>query len=120
MHGVRAADRLLARLGESEEADLALAHELGHGAHHVLDGHGGIDAVLIEEVDVVGGEAAQRALDGRADVRRAAVQPGDRAVLDLEAELGRDDDAVAPAASARGPAAPRSCTDRTPPPCRRR
>src|SRR5207237_6762634 len=30
VHGMRAADRLLAGLGEAEEADLALAHELGH------------------------------------------------------------------------------------------
>ena len=80
MHGVRAADRLLAGLGEAEEADLALAHEVGHRAHDVLDRHGGVDAVLVEEVDAVGGEPAERALDGLADVLRPAVHARDAAV----------------------------------------
>jgi len=53
--------------------------------------------VLVEEVDAVGGEAAQRALDGLADVLRPAVQASDGAVLDLEPELGGDDGPVAPA-----------------------
>ena len=74
VHGVRAADRLLAGLGEAEEADLALAHEVGHRADDVLDRHGGVHAVLVEEIDAVGREAAQRALDHLADVLRPAVQ----------------------------------------------
>ena len=51
--------------------------------------------MLVEKVDTVGGEPAERALDRLADVLRPAVQARDRAVLDLEAELGRDDDAIA-------------------------
>ena len=70
--------------------------ERGHRADHVLDRHRGVDAVLVEQVDVVGPEPAQRALDGLADVLRAAVHAVDRALrVELEAELGRDDDAVA-------------------------
>ena len=98
VHGVGAADRILASLGEAEEADLPLAHELGHRADDVLDRHSRVHAVLIEQVDPVGGEAAERALDGFADVCRAAVQPRDPAVrVELEAELGGDDDPVASA-----------------------
>ena len=80
MHGVRAADRLLARLGQAEEAHLALAHELGHRADDVLDRHRGIDAVLVEQVDVVGAQPAQRAFDRLADVLGPAVDAVDRAV----------------------------------------
>ena len=40
--------------GEAEEANLALAHELRHRADDVLDRHRGIDAMLIEQIDVVG------------------------------------------------------------------
>ena len=78
VHGVGAADRSLAGLGEAEEAHLALANEVGHRAHDVLDRHGGIDAVLVEQVDVVGAEAAQRALDRLADVLRPAVDADHR------------------------------------------
>ena len=54
MDGVRAADRLLAGLRESEKAHLPGAHQLGHRADDVLDRHGRIDAMLVEQVDVVG------------------------------------------------------------------
>src|SRR5262245_15725750 len=37
MHGLGAPDRALAGLGEAEEADLARAHQVGHGAGDVLD-----------------------------------------------------------------------------------
>jgi hypothetical protein len=46
VHGVRAADRLLAGLGEPEVADLPLAHERRHGADDVLDRHVPVHAML--------------------------------------------------------------------------
>ena len=95
MHGVGAADRLLARLGEAEEAHLPFAHELGHRADDILDRYGGVHAVLVQEVDVVRVEPAERALDSLADVRGPAVHPRNGAVLDLEAELGCDDEPFA-------------------------
>ena len=55
----------------------------------------GIDAVLIEEIDRVGLEPLQRRLGDLADVRGPAVQTRLLAVLELEAELGRDDDLIA-------------------------
>ncbi len=59
MRGVRTANRLLARLGKSEEANLPLAHEIRHRADDVLDRHRGIDPVLIKQIDVVGLQSAQ-------------------------------------------------------------
>ena len=62
VHGVRAADRLGAGLGEADVADLALLHQFGHRADGLLDRRVGVDAVLVVEVDVVDAQALQRAL----------------------------------------------------------
>src|SRR4051812_6141908 len=53
MHRVRPTNRLLTRLGETEEAHFPVAHEVRHRAHDFLDWDGGIDAMLVEEIDVV-------------------------------------------------------------------
>ncbi len=58
VHGVGAADRPLARLGQAEEADLPFAHQLRHRADDILDRHRGIDAVLVQQIDVVRPEPA--------------------------------------------------------------
>ena len=51
--------------------------------------------MLVEQVDAIGREAAERALDDLADVLRPAVDADVRAVrIELEAELRGDDDAV--------------------------
>jgi hypothetical protein len=92
VNGMRPADRVRARLGESKVPDLALLDEIPDRARHVFDRHGGVDPVLVVEIDAVGTEALERALDGRLDVLRSAVQaPG----FQVEAELGRDSDLVA-------------------------
>jgi hypothetical protein len=56
-----------------------------------------VDAMLIEEVDVVGLEPAQRAFDHFANALRPAVPLGADllAALDAKAEFGRDHDLVA-------------------------
>jgi hypothetical protein len=46
--------------------------------------------VLVEQVDAVGPEPAQRVLDGGPDVFGAAVQAGGRVAVVGEAELGGD------------------------------
>jgi hypothetical protein len=52
--------------------------------------------VLVEQVDGVGAEPPQRAVDRAADVVGLAGQPGLAAlVVEREAELGGDDDLVA-------------------------
>ena len=67
-----------------------------HGAGDVLDGDVGVDAVLVEQVDGVGPQATQRAVDGGADVVRSARHAGLLAVLvEGEPELGGDHDLVA-------------------------
>ncbi len=58
--------------------------------------------VLGVEVNAVRAETAERALDRQAYVLQPAVHAGDAAVLDLEAELGREDDAVALALESAG------------------
>ena len=67
-----------------------------------FDRHGGVDAMLVHQVDVVGGEASERALDGLVNMLRPAVHSCDGAVLELEPELGRDDDTVALAVECAG------------------
>ena len=70
--GVGAADRLGRGLGEPDVADLALLDELAEGADRLLDRRLGVDAVLVVEVDVVGPEPLQRALDRDAEVLRVS------------------------------------------------
>jgi hypothetical protein len=53
--------------------DLALLNEVPDGACNVLDRYGGIDAVLIEQVDAVGPEALQRSIGDLPDMLRPAV-----------------------------------------------
>ena len=65
--------------------------QLLHRSRHVFDGHVGVDAVLIEQVDGVDLEPLERCLGDLLDVLRPAVQaqPAGRPVgLELEAELG--------------------------------
>ena len=71
LHGVGAADRVDAGLGHPEVVDLAGLDELLDGAGDVLDGDVRVDAVLVEQVDGVGAQAPQGAVDGGADVVRA-------------------------------------------------
>ena len=59
MHGVSAADRGGAGLGQPDVADLALGDELRQGADGVLDGGLRIDAVLVVQIDVVGAQPLQ-------------------------------------------------------------
>ena len=97
MHRVRLADVGDARLGQPEEPHLALVDQLGDRAGDVFHRHRGIDAVLVDEVDVIRAEAAQRALHRGTDRFGAAVplDPDLLAALVAEAEFGGDDQSVA-------------------------
>ena len=59
MHAVRPADRFLADFGQPEEAHLAFPHQLRHRADDVLNWHGRVETMLVEEVDVVGVQPAE-------------------------------------------------------------
>jgi hypothetical protein len=96
LHGVGAADRARARLGKAEVSDLAFSDQVPDGPRHVLDRHGRVDAVLVEQVDPVGAEALERSFGDLPDVRGTAVETGLRAVrVDPESELGGDRHLVA-------------------------
>ena len=63
LHGVGAADRLDAGLGQAEMLDLAFRDQLLDRAGHVLDRHVRVDPVLVEQVDRLDAEPLQRAVD---------------------------------------------------------
>ncbi len=67
MLAMSAADIGDASLRQAEIKNLALAHEVADRSCDLLDRDVRIDPMLVEEVDPVGPEAAQRALDRRAD-----------------------------------------------------
>ena len=98
MDRVGPADRLGARLRESEVADLAGRDELGHRPDGLLDRRVGVDPVLVVEIDVVDPQAGQRSLARLVDVLRT---PADRprrriARAQPDPELRSQDDLVAP------------------------
>ena len=101
MHAGRAPKGLWPRLREADVTRLSRSHELGHGAHAVLDRHLRVHAMELVEVDVVDSEPAQAVLAGVQDVGRAAVDPADGVVRRVahDAALGREHHAVAPAAN---------------------
>src|SRR4051794_30015247 len=75
--------------------DLSLGHQFGQGADGVLDRSVRVDSVLVVEVDAVGPQPRQGALDRGHDVRRAAVEySGASAGVGDEAELRCDHYAV--------------------------
>src|SRR6266568_709361 len=103
VHGVGAADRGGAGLGQADVADLALGDQIGQGADGVLDVGLRIDPMLVVQVDVVGAEPLQGALDRDADVRWAAVEDAGAATgVRDDAELRRQHNLVA--AALDGPA----------------
>ena len=96
LHGMRAPNRLRARLGQTEMLDLAFRDQFLHRAGNVLDRHIGIDAVLIEQIDHVRPKPLQRFFRDLADMLRPAVQASLLVRLrSVEAEFGGDDDLLA-------------------------
>ena len=96
VHGVGAADRFGSGLGQADVQDLSLGHQLGQGADGVLDGSVRVYPVLVVEIDAVGTQPPQGALDRGPDVRWAAVErSGASAGVRDEAELRRHHDIVA-------------------------
>ena len=75
LDGVGAADAADAGFGQSEVADLAGGDEVADGAGDVFDGDVRVDAVLVEEVDVVGAQPAQRVVGDLSDAFGPAVGP---------------------------------------------
>ena len=95
LDGVGTADGSGPGLGQPEVGHLADCHEFGDSPGDVLDGHGGVDAVLVEQVDPVRSQSPQRRVGHPADLVGPAVEADRAAVADVPAELGGDDDLVA-------------------------
>ena len=96
LHGMGPPDGLRTRLRQAEMQHLALSDQVLHGARHILNGHLGVHTVLVQQINHIGAQALERALDRLADVLRPAVENLLLAVVAKgETELGRDDDLVA-------------------------
>ena len=95
MNGVGSADIGHASFGKAEVAYFALLDEFADRAGHVLHGHLTIDAMLIKEVNMVGPQSLEAAFYRRANMRGPAVGAAAFAILNSEAEFGRDHDLVA-------------------------
>ena len=95
MDGVGLADGLGSGLGQPEPAHLAGLDQVADGAGHVLDRHGGVDPMLVEEIDDINAQALQRGVGDGLDVLGPAVDPETGGAVELEAELGGDPHLVA-------------------------
>ena len=98
MDRVGAADVGDAGLGEPEESDLTLLHKIADSAGNIFDRDGRIDAMLIEEVNVICAKPSQATIDRRTDCLRPAVplQANLFSSLDAKTKLGGNDYPVAP------------------------
>ena len=74
VHGVGAADGLHSDLGQADVPNLPGGDQLGQRSDRVLDRGAAVEPVLVVEIDVVGLESLQGAVDGDADIGGAAVQ----------------------------------------------
>ena len=92
------------RFRQTEVFHLAFLDQLLHCSSDLFDGNLVIDAMLIKQVNAVSPEPLERRFGNLLDVFRAAVEAALLAVDDPEAELRRDDHAVAE----RGRASPTS------------
>ena len=85
------------RFGQTEVPDLAQADQVLHGTRDLLDRNLRVDPVLIEKIDVIGGESPQGGVDDLADVLGTAVETSllSGAGIKIKAELGGNHDLVA-------------------------
>src|SRR5688572_8029817 len=91
------ADCLQSRLGQTPVLYLALRHQVLDRAGYVFDRHFRIDTMLIEQIDAVGAESLEHAVDHAFDMIWPAVKPGASLaglLIDVPAELGGDHDPV--------------------------
>ncbi len=90
MHLVRPPDGVDARLRKSQEADLALLHQLFHRPDRVLDRHVRIDTVLVVEVDGLDPQPLKALFAGLDHIFGPAIDPEPAVRRALVAELGGD------------------------------
>ncbi len=100
MNGMGAPECGAADFGEAKEADFAFSNQLADRASHVFDRDLAVDTMLVEQIDIIGLQPAQGALDRLADRGRAAVGLGAElaAILEPEAEFGGEIHSIPPVA----------------------
>src|SRR5262249_25621039 len=91
------ADTLRPRFAQPEKAYLALFDESRHRADGLFDRHGGINPVLVIEIDDLDAESLEAGLAGLGNVGRAAIDAVGTPRLACLAKFARDHDTVAPA-----------------------
>ncbi|MNE32888.1 hypothetical protein D3C80_1265210 [compost metagenome] len=98
LHGVGAAQGVQAGFRQAEMPDLAGFDQGFHRLGDILHRHVGIDAVLIQKVDVVGAQPLQHGIYDGANVIWSSVQTAVACAglqVDVEAELGGQDNLIA-------------------------
>src|SRR5262249_18008500 len=97
LHGMSATNRGDAGLRQAEMLHFSFADEIANRARDILDRNVGIDAMLVEKIDGVGPEAAQRRFGHLANMSRTAVEslPAFSLRPDPKTELRGDDHAAA-------------------------
>ena len=92
LHGMGTADGSRTHFTEAEVFDLAFTDEVAHGTGHILNRYGGVESVLIEEIDGLHTQALEGFFGHAADGGRSAVQLSVLidAVDDAVSELGAD------------------------------
>jgi peptide chain release factor 1 len=93
-HLPRALELVEGDVRDPDVAHLALAHEVGHDAHRLLDRGVLVDPVELEEVDGLQPELLQARLADRADGLRPPVAVHDAGADLRDPALGRDHDAL--------------------------
>lgn len=94
---MRTPDRLYTWFRQPVMPDFAFSNQVAQRADNILDRHGRIDTVLIDEIKVVGSQALEHAFDRNPNMLRAAVEAGQLLSglwINIETELGLKDDLV--------------------------
>ena len=97
-HRMCAANRLHARLRQTEVQHLAGGDEVFHSACHVLDGHLRVNPVLQQDINAIGPESAQLRFNHPLDVFGTAVQAAQALagrLIDIHTEFRLNDDLAA-------------------------
>lgn len=84
MHGVSAADGCGRCLGQSVFTDLSFRDQILKNACDILDRNGGVDTMLVEQIDVIGPQPSQRPFQRPLDAFGPAVPAIVRPVVALD------------------------------------
>src|SRR5271165_363268 len=96
LYGVSLANARDARFRQAEMADLARCNQSSDRVGDILHRHGGVNPMLVQEIDMVGAKALQGSIDDFTNMLGPAIEPDHLAFVgDLEAELRADQRPIA-------------------------